>query len=119
MLFLHRLCRIEQLLDPGSRGFTLQLGDQALEILVVRKSGQLYGYLNHCPHTGITLEWQDDQFLDLSQRYIQCATHGALFRIEDGFCLRGPCSGDALTPVGVEVQDGQVICVLDSNSGHN
>jgi nitrite reductase/ring-hydroxylating ferredoxin subunit len=118
MSSVHRLCRIEELLDPESRGFTLQLGDETFEILVVRKAEQVYGYRNHCPHTGINLEWQADQFLDLSQRYIQCATRGALFRIEDGFCLRGPCSGDALTPVAVEVLDGQVVCILDSNSGY-
>jgi nitrite reductase/ring-hydroxylating ferredoxin subunit len=47
----------------------------------------------------VTLNWMPDQFLDLEGRYIQCATHGALFRFEDGLCLAGPCPGKRLEPV--------------------
>jgi nitrite reductase/ring-hydroxylating ferredoxin subunit len=63
------------------------------------------------------LEWQPDQFLDLSLSYIQCFTHGALFRVEDGLCLRGPCSGDRLTSIRVEVLDGEVMGELGSAEG--
>jgi nitrite reductase/ring-hydroxylating ferredoxin subunit len=37
--------------------------------------------------------------MDLTQRYLLCANHGALFRVEDGFCLRGPCHGQSLKQV--------------------
>ena len=45
------------------------------------------------------LEWLPDQFLDSSAQYIQCSVHGAMFRIEDGWCVRGPCAGDALMAI--------------------
>ena len=35
---------------------------------------------------------------------ILCATHGALFRIEDGHCLSGPCVGESLTPLPVSIE---------------
>ncbi|WP_148053418.1 Rieske 2Fe-2S domain-containing protein, partial [Pseudomonas fluorescens] len=52
-----------------------------------------------CPHRGVGLEWHHDQFLDPSNSLIQCATHGALFLIEDGECVAGPCVGQALTAI--------------------
>jgi len=32
-----------------------------------------------------------------SASLIQCATHGALFLIESGECIAGPCAGQSLT----------------------
>ena len=64
--------------------------------------------VNSCPHTGGPLDWVEDQFLDLDRRHILCATHGALFRIEDGHCLAGPCKGKGLTAVAIVVAEGEV-----------
>ena len=44
----------------------------------------------------------------VDRRHILCATHGALFRIEDGHCLAGPCKGKGLTAVAVAVAGGEV-----------
>lgn len=105
------LCSLHALDDPGAKGVALELPDSGrqIEILVVQKAGVVYAYHNRCPHTGINLEWMPDQFLDLDKHYIQCATHGALFRMEDGYCLRGPCAGDFLTPLKVQLIDGAVV----------
>ena len=83
-----------------------------LRLFVVRKDGILAAYRNCCPHTGAPLEWLPDQFLDLDNSFIQCAIHGALFRPEDGYCLRGPCVGQSLEPLALEVVDGRIrVCV--------
>ena len=87
-----RLCAPNELTEGQSRGFVLA----ELKLLVVRREGQVYAYQNRCPHRGIPLEWQPDQFLDHSNSLIQCATHGALFLIESGECVAGPCSGQSL-----------------------
>jgi nitrite reductase/ring-hydroxylating ferredoxin subunit len=108
----YRLCRRLVLPDPGSRGFSLMLEGETLELFVVRCGGEVRAYRNVCPHTGVNLEWQADQFLDPSKRYIQCATHGALFRIEDGFCLRGPCAGRSLQPLALEEEDNWLILII-------
>lgn len=100
------LCRTDEIADPGSRGFSLQLAGETLELLVVKREGQAYAYRNRCPHTGVNLEWRADQFLDLTESYIQCATHGALFRVDDGFCLRGPCAGQSLQSLTLHERDG-------------
>ena len=78
------------------------------DVFVVRRGTQVFAYRNHCPHTGSPLDWQPDQFLNLDRTLIQCATHMALFRIDDGRCVSGPCKGEALTPVALSVVDGWV-----------
>lgn len=105
------LCLVDELDDPGAKGLMIELPDSGkqIEILLVRKAGEIYAYHNRCPHTGIQLEWIPDQFLDLDGHYIQCATHGALFRMQDGYCLRGPCTGDFLTQLNVQQVDGVVV----------
>ncbi len=101
------VCAPDELAEGQSRGFVLE--GEAL--LVVRKDGHVFAYRNRCPHRGIPLEWLPDQFLDHSASLIQCATHGALFLIDSGECVAGPCAGqslDALTctenPEGIWVE---------------
>ena len=79
------------------------------QFFLVRKDDQLYLYRNICPHLGTPLNWEEDKFLDPDGALIQCSTHGALFRIEDGFCLAGPCMGAHLLAVPFVVVDGMVM----------
>ncbi len=51
----------------------------------------------------------EHDFLDMDGALIQCSTHGALFEIESGHCLAGPCQGDRLTPVPFAEEDGQLV----------
>jgi nitrite reductase/ring-hydroxylating ferredoxin subunit len=87
-----RICASYELPEGQSRGFSVA----GLALLAVRRNGQAYLYRNRCPHRGIGLEWQPDRFLDSSGSLIQCATHGALFLIESGECVAGPCAGQSL-----------------------
>jgi nitrite reductase/ring-hydroxylating ferredoxin subunit len=107
------LCLLEEIPDRTGRGFTLKsgaVGDlREQDILVVRWGDRAYGYVNSCPHARSPLDWTPDQFMSRDGRHIQCATHGALFEIETGRCIRGPCVGQHLTPVALNVTDGRVI----------
>lgn len=98
------LCRLDELTDPGSKGFEVN----GRLMFAVRQGPQVYVYLNRCPHRGVPLEWVADQFLDHSGRLIQCASHGALFLPESGECIAGPCSGNRLTPLTSHIEDGLV-----------
>ena len=98
------LCRLEDLPDPGSKGFSCR--GQAL--FAVRQGRQVHVYENRCPHRGIPLEWVADQFLDHSGRLIQCASHGALFLPETGECVAGPCSGQFLRQLPSTLHNGWI-----------
>ena len=71
-------------------------------------------YVNSCPHLGVPLDWAPDRFLSRDGSLIVCATHGAVFRIENGACLHGPCYGDRLEPVTVYVKDGTLYVAGDA-----
>ena len=103
------ICRLDELQDPDSRGMSAMLDGQLQDIFIVRQGARVFAYLNSCPHTGGPLDWVPDQFLNLDRDYIQCATHDALFRCNDGECVAGPCKGDYLTAVPVGVEAGAVV----------
>ena len=107
------LCHMDELADPGSKGHILTLGGAVHNIFVVRRKNRVYGYINSCPHTGGPLNWMPDRFLSLDQHHIQCATHDALFRLDDGKCVAGPCAGDRLTPVPLQLESGNVFLLTD------
>ena len=90
-----RLCAPDELAEGRSRGFTLA----GHKLLAVRRDGVVHIYRNSCPHRGLPLEWREDDFLDNSASLIQCAHHGALFLIENGECVTGPCAGQSLDKI--------------------
>lgn len=103
------LCRLEDIPDGEGRSFDVDGGDEG--IFVVRRADRAYGYVNSCPHTDAPLDWVENQFMSLDKSHILCATHAAEFRIEDGYCVLGPCRGQSLAPVALSVRDGEVVLV--------
>ena len=75
---------------------------------MIHKNGEFFAYYNQCPHTGATLEWQQDQFLDLDKELIQCATHDALFLIDSGECIAGPCVGKLLQSIPLKITADEI-----------
>ncbi len=104
------LCRVDEIEDGGAKGFRVEAHGLTHRIFAVRKGARIYVYRNDCPHVGTPLDWAPDQFLDREGENIVCATHGALFRLADGYCFHGPCVGAFLEPVFFEVR-GEVIYV--------
>ena len=98
------LCHSDDIAEGKSKGF--QIGETFL--FAVKKNNQVFIYENSCPHLGIQLEWQADEFLDIDASMIQCSSHGALFKIEDGECLLGPCQGQSLTAIDFTIKVGQI-----------
>ena len=95
-----------------SKKFTLRRGQRDLEALLVNFEGQHFAYINRCPHTGITLDWVNNQFFSSDNRYIMCATHGAVFEPPTGDCIWGPCVGLSLQSLPIEIADGQIYAKL-------
>lgn len=102
------VCRLEDIPDGGALGFDPPPG-RFIGAFAVRRGAAVFAYLNACPHLGVPLDIVPNRFLDARGRHIRCATHGALFRIADGHCLKGPCAGGRLTPIPARVEDGAVL----------
>ncbi|RYZ72839.1 MAG: Rieske (2Fe-2S) protein [Lysobacteraceae bacterium] len=78
-------------------------------LLVYRSGNQVRAWLNVCPHAGRRLDWSPGKFLRSREGHLVCAAHGASFELEHGACVAGPCRGDTLRAVAVEVRDGWVV----------
>lgn len=77
-------------------------------VIVHRRGRELNAWLNVCPHAGRRLDYAPGKFLREPGRLV-CAAHGAVFRLEDGLCLLGPCRGSHLRALPVRVgSDGWV-----------
>ncbi len=105
------LCRLTEIEDGGSQRFTADVGGTPTPLLAVRARNQVFAYINSCPHVGAPLDFIAGKFLNAEGTHIQCANHGALFDIESGICVKGPCIDDGLKPVSVAVNDGFVYLV--------
>lgn len=107
---------IGELEHGTSKKFTLRRGGRDLQALLVNYQGHHFAYVNRCPHTGITLDWVNNQFFSSDSRYIMCATHGAVFEPPSGECIWGPCVGLSLQSLPIEIDDGQIYARLPGAS---
>jgi nitrite reductase/ring-hydroxylating ferredoxin subunit len=112
----YAICAVGDIPNRRTRGFHLLRRDpdgtdHPWHIVVIRWDRKLYAYANVCPHQGVHLDWEREQFLDGAGERLVCGKHGAMFDVATGECVDGPCRGDRLEPVRLSVLDGD-ICVV-------
>ncbi len=84
--------------------------DGSVESIIVHRDGdQARAWLNVCPHAGRRLDWAPGKFLKSKDGLLVCAVHGASFELIHGECVAGPCRGDRLREVLIEIQGGNLI----------
>ena len=77
------------------------------DLLVFSNSGQVRVYRNACPHQGRRLDYAPGKVLCKDGKLI-CPAHGAVFAIDDGLCLQGPCQGESLQALACEAVPGGI-----------
>jgi nitrite reductase/ring-hydroxylating ferredoxin subunit len=100
---------LDQIADGAARNYVLQIGANRFHGFVVRKGEQVFGYVDRCPHAGLPLAQQLDQYLTPDGGLIACSWHEAIFTVEEGTCVGGPCVGAKLSPWPVTVSEGRVV----------
>lgn len=91
--------------------------DGVAESLVLYRDGDdVRAWLNVCPHAGRRLDWAPGQFLKSREGLLVCAAHGATFELRDGVCVAGPCRGQALVAVDVQIDEGDVVLLSGSRA---
>mgnify|MGYP001156991318 FL=1 len=95
------LCNLDDLAEQEA----VELSVEHCPLFAVRHNDNLYAYWNSCPHVGVPLNWMPGKFLDINKNFIQCSSHGAIFGIDSGKCVSGPCVGDHLSPVVLKQKD--------------
>jgi nitrite reductase/ring-hydroxylating ferredoxin subunit len=94
--------------DQGFVEVDATVDGDAESLVLYRDGEQVRAWLNVCPHAGRRLDWAPGQFLKSREGHLVCAAHGASFELQAGSCVAGPCKGDALRAVALQVRDGQV-----------
>ncbi|NQV98920.1 MAG: Rieske (2Fe-2S) protein [Rhodospirillales bacterium] len=108
-----RLCKLDDIEDGGSAGFVIETPDDGKRsVIAVRQADTVHAYVNSCPHIGAPLDFQPGQFLNRNRTHIMCSTHGALFQIEDGLCIAGPCTDKSLEPLTTKTTGTEVWLVF-------
>ena len=92
--------------DGQAKSFEYEdaFGRQASGVLV-RWAGEFKAYRNLCPHWSMPLDADTGEFFDPNKRALQCKMHGARFDPKNGECIMGPCEGDRLEELRVQVSD--------------
>jgi nitrite reductase/ring-hydroxylating ferredoxin subunit len=112
---MHHLLATKDLPPGKAYGFEIDI-QPVIEGFLINRHGQIHAYQNACPHTGVTLNWAPHQFMDVSEQFIQCGLHGALFVPESGLCVRGPCLGQSLKRLSIRIIDEQIYLDTTQNS---
>jgi nitrite reductase/ring-hydroxylating ferredoxin subunit len=106
-----RLGPLDAIADGGARNYVLEMRAGRFHGFIVRRGGAVFGYVDRCPHMGLPLAQQLDDYVSADGSLIECDWHGALFDIASGQCVGGPCAGARLTPWPVTVEDGTLVTI--------
>lgn len=107
------VCAASELVDGGlAVKLPVLHAGQAATAFFVRYGGQVYGYLNRCPHMGSELDWENSVFTRAGD-LLMCARHGATFEPDTGVCVGGPCRSSVLHRLDVaqEAHGGEPVVV--------
>ncbi|WP_457320393.1 Rieske (2Fe-2S) protein [Stenotrophomonas sp. P5_B8] len=102
------LIALDAIAEAGFAEVDATLEGVSESVVLYREGDDVRGWLNICPHAGRRLDWAPGQFLKSREGHLVCAAHGASFSLDDGTCVAGPCKGDRLRSVALQVRDGQV-----------
>lgn len=86
---------------------------------VVRFNGKPYAYVNQCAHVAVELDWNEGDFFTAQKDYLICATHGAHYQPDTGYCVMGPCKGRRLKAIPVTEQNQEITINLTSITKNN
>jgi nitrite reductase/ring-hydroxylating ferredoxin subunit len=102
-------CHLDQLAAGVVRVVHLSpdpLGRPREALVLIDQTRTPRAYLNLCRHLPVPLDAASRQFL--AGGHLQCLTHGARYRLEDGLCVRGPCRGESLIALELRVIDREL-----------
>jgi len=99
------LVRLSDIDDGGFTEVEAVIDAQRVSLILHRDGASVRAWHNVCPHAGRRLDWSPGRFLKSKDGLLVCAVHGASFETGEGVCVAGPCRGERLQAVAVQVLD--------------
>lgn len=111
MLFL---CHYQDLVKQPVQVHVLPDHDHGKQsIILVLHQNRVRAYNNQCPHAWVPLDAAGQDILSSCKHYLQCSSHFAQFRLQDGYCVYGPCQGRSLQTLNVVQQADKIYLQQD------
>jgi len=104
------VARVNEVQPGAVKKFWLICQQYRLDAILINDQGNYYAYVNRCRHMPTPLDFVRDEFFSDDGRYLQCYTHGALYEFASGLCISGPCKGESLYRLPVQI-DGRDVLV--------
>ena len=104
------VCTLTEL--HSRRVFSFDLGRNAAGrpqrgLVALDEHNNVRAYQDLCRHLPVFLD-ASDRFLSDDKLHLVCMTHGAHYRVRDGFCVEGPCQGKSLFALPVRVHNDDI-----------
>ena len=101
------------LLEGETVKFAFERDGQQIHGFAARFRGKVVAYENVCRHIPISIDYDDNRFFSEDGRHFVCQTHGAVYEPLTGKCIRGPCPGERLFRLRIEVDGGVIWLVVE------
>lgn len=100
-----KICATTDIVNNQSVKFDIPDEKFDREAFLIKRNDELLAYYNECPHIGIALDWDDNDFFNTDCSHLVCKNHGAEFVSETGDCVSGPCVGTTLKTISIKIED--------------
>jgi nitrite reductase/ring-hydroxylating ferredoxin subunit len=98
-----KIASVPELTEGKTAKFQITRKGRPMEGFVACFKGQFVAYENRCRHLPLSLDYDDGRFFSRDGQHFVCQTHNAIYEPLTGLCVRGPCEGDSLKPLKIEV----------------
>jgi nitrite reductase/ring-hydroxylating ferredoxin subunit len=108
-----KIGRAADLKESGTLKFQFTHNGRPADGFLARFQGNLVAYENRCRHLPLKLDYDDGRFFTRDGHHFICQTHNAIYEPLTGLCIQGPCEGESLKPLKIEVVKGEIWLVMD------
>jgi ketohexokinase len=74
-------------------------------IVLIKYEEEVKAYENNCPHQDVPLNEAYKIDVNPFEKTMKCSVHDAYFKVEDGYCVEGPCMGEELEPIPLRIDE--------------
>ena len=103
-----KIAREQEITEGATFKFKFPHRGRMADGFLARFEGKLVAYQNECRHLPLSLDFGNGKFFTQDGKNFICQTHNAIYDPLTGLCIRGPCEGQSLRALKIEVSEGDV-----------
>ena len=107
-----KLAEISEIHDGEWYEFSLHTNELMISIMLIKHDESYIAYENLCPHQNRRMDYSAGKFLISKLGNIICPAHGAEFNFANGLCINGPCLGQSLKPIHIQLNEKTVFAII-------